>query len=185
MYSSEDGDTVEASVDSITDCRAHARSRCNTIPQGANPATRASTPFLFLIRSRTLRCNYLPFRALETVIQECAPRIQYWKGTIVEGVAKCWVALWDAKKEGEEPGKLKGALRAVCAGLYDVVPSVRDEYARLLRLDKSIFEELVGDLPSLEDTGVSSEVDTSGNDSDSVFPEPSPTDEKLAEAPFL
>jgi hypothetical protein len=36
------------------------------------------------------------------------------------------------------------------------------EYVRLLRLDTSIFEELVGDLPSLENTGVSSEVDTSG-----------------------
>jgi hypothetical protein len=34
--------------------------------------------------------------ALETVVQECAPCMQYWKGTILEGVAKCWVTLWDA-----------------------------------------------------------------------------------------
>lgn len=35
------------------------------------------------------------------------------------------------------------------------------EYVRLLRLDASMFEELVGDLRSLEDARVSSEVHTS------------------------
>jgi hypothetical protein len=37
-------------------------------------------------------------RALGAVIRECAPRIEHWKGTIVEGLAKCWVVLWDGKK---------------------------------------------------------------------------------------
>lgn len=43
--------------------------------------------------------------ALETVIQECDSRIENWKGTIIEGVAKCWVVLWDGEKTD------KGVLR--------------------------------------------------------------------------
>jgi hypothetical protein len=37
-------------------------------------------------------------RALETVIQECSPRIENWKSTIVEGVAKCWVVLSEGER---------------------------------------------------------------------------------------
>lgn len=40
-------------------------------------------------------------RALETVIQECGPRIENWKGTIVEGVAKCWVVLSEGERTDE------------------------------------------------------------------------------------
>jgi hypothetical protein len=40
-------------------------------------------------------------RALETVIQECGPRIENWKGTIVEGVAKCWVVLFEGERTDE------------------------------------------------------------------------------------
>jgi hypothetical protein len=40
-------------------------------------------------------------RALETVIQECSPRMENWKGTIVEGVAKCWVVLLEGERTGE------------------------------------------------------------------------------------
>jgi hypothetical protein len=93
-------------------------------------------------------------------MQECAPCMQYWKGTILEGVAKCWVALWDAKEAVEESENLRGALRGVCAELYKVAPSVRDEYVRLLRLDTSMFKELVGDLPFLDNAGASYGVDT-------------------------
>jgi hypothetical protein len=41
-------------------------------------------------------------RALETVIQECSPRIENWKGTIVEGVAKCWVVLSEGERTHDE-----------------------------------------------------------------------------------
>lgn len=161
MYSSEDADTVEASVDVLPIVvRAlgvgATRYLKALIPQLTHPLH----PVPYKKPHVALQLSSL--RALETVIQECAPRIQYWKGTIVEGVAKCWVALWDAKKSDEESEKLKGALKSVCAGLYEVAPSVRDEYVRVLKLDTSMFEELVGDLPPVENTGVSSEVDTSG-----------------------
>lgn len=171
MYSSEDADTVEASVDVLPIV-------VRTLGVGATRYLKALIPQLthplhpVPYKKSHIALQLSSLHALGTVMQECAPRIQYWKGTIIEGVAKCWVALWDAKKADEESEKLRGALRVVCAGLYEVAPSVRDEYIRLLRLDKGIFEELVGDLPSLEDTGVLSEVDTSGDDSGTVFPEP-------------
>lgn len=38
-------------------------------------------------------------RALGALIQECAPRMQLWKGTIVSAVAKCWVGIIDASVE--------------------------------------------------------------------------------------
>ena len=119
-------------------------------------------------------------RALETVIQECHPRIENWKGTIVEGVAKCWVVLWDEKKTDEGVFKcwllllslmewalavseeLRHGLRAICAKLWEAAPSVRivsfplplgakrslkdwQEYIRLLKLNATIFDNLVGD----------------------------------------
>ncbi|KAH8985889.1 hypothetical protein EDB92DRAFT_2024276, partial [Lactarius akahatsu] len=154
MYSSEDADTVEASVD-VLPIVVRALGVGATRYLKANPPRRL-TRYQALIPQLTHPLHPVPYKkshialqlsslhALGTVMQECAPRIQYWKGTIVEGVAKCWVALWDAKKADEGTG----ALRVVCAGLYEVAPSVRDEYIRLLRLDKGIFEELVGDLPS-------------------------------------
>jgi len=40
-------------------------------------------------------------RALKTVIQECSPRIENWRGTIVEGVAKCWVVLLEGERADE------------------------------------------------------------------------------------
>lgn len=42
-------------------------------------------------------------RALETVIRECGPRMENWKSTIVEGVAKCWVVVFEGEQidEGE------------------------------------------------------------------------------------
>lgn len=159
MYSSEDADTIEASSDVLPIVvRAlgvgATRYLKALIPQLTHPLHPApyKKPHL------TLQLSSL--HALGTVMQECAPCMQYWKGTILEGVAKCWVALWDAKEAVEESENLRGALRGVCAELYKVAPSVRDEYVRLLRLDTSMFKELVGDLPFLDNAGASYGVDT-------------------------
>ena len=51
-------------------------------------------------------------RALETVMQECSPRIENYKGTIVEGVAKCWVALLEGERTDESEFQVL-TLRAV------------------------------------------------------------------------
>jgi len=161
MYSSEDANTVEASVDVLPIVVrglgvGSTRYLKALIPQLMHPLH--PVPYQ---KSQHITLQLSSLRALGTVMQECAPRIHFWKGTIVEGVAKCWVALWDTMKADEESEQLRGALRDICAGLYKVAPSVRDEYDRLLRLDTSMFEELVGDLRSLKDARVSSEVNTS------------------------
>lgn len=35
-------------------------------------------------------------RALEILITECAPCMPRWKGAIIDGVGRCWVALKDS-----------------------------------------------------------------------------------------
>ncbi|KAF8264301.1 hypothetical protein EI94DRAFT_1772709 [Lactarius quietus] len=137
MYSSEDAGTVEASVDVLPIVvRAlgvgAVRYLKALIPQLTHPLH--PVPY----KKPNIALQLSSLHALGTVMQECAPRIQYWKGTIVEGVAKCWVALWDPKKVDEE--KLRDALRDVCTGLYEVAPS---EYVRLLRLDTRYSRDLL------------------------------------------
>jgi hypothetical protein len=117
MYGSEDADTVEASVDVLPNVvRAlgvgstrYLKVSMNTfrvysridqyqalIPQLMHPLH--PVPFK---KPHNIALQLSSLRALGTVMQECAPRIQFWKGTIVEGVAKCWVALRDTKKADE------------------------------------------------------------------------------------
>lgn len=109
MYSSEDADAVEASVDvlpilvralgigatrylkvrprTLTD-RMLEVTRCQAlIPQLVHPLH--TVPYK---RTRVI-LQLSSLRALRTVIQQCSPRIENWKGTIIDGVAKCWVAL--------------------------------------------------------------------------------------------
>jgi len=144
MYSSEDADAVEASVDVlpilVRALGIGATRRCQAlIPQLMHPLH----PVPYKRPRITLQLSSL--RALETVIRECGPRVESWKGTIVEGVAKCWVVLLEeGERKDENSEELRHALRAVCAGLWEVTPSVRKEYVRLLELDAAIFEDLIG-----------------------------------------
>lgn len=41
------------------------------------------------------RLQLSSLRALAVVIRTCAPRMHKWKGQILEGTLKCWVALVD------------------------------------------------------------------------------------------
>jgi len=144
MYSSEDAEAVEASIDGLPMIvRAlgigATRYLKALIPQLTHPLHPA--PY----RKPRVTLQLSSLRALETVIQECHPRIENWKGTIVEGVAKCWVVLWDEKKTDEVSEELRHGLRAICAKLWEAAPSVRNEYTRLLKLNATIFDNLVGD----------------------------------------
>jgi hypothetical protein len=116
MYSSEDADAVEASVDVLPIVvRALGVGATRFLKVSTNTPRLYSrlTRYQALIPQLMHPLHPVPYkkphialqlsslRALGTVMQECAPRIQYWKGTIVEGVAKCWVALADAKNADE------------------------------------------------------------------------------------
>ncbi|KAH9978272.1 hypothetical protein BGW80DRAFT_1202231 [Lactifluus volemus] len=145
MYSSEDVDAVEASVEALPIVvRAlgigATRYLKALIPQLTHPLHPA--PY----RKSNITLQVSSLRALDVVMQECASRMENWKGTIVEGVAKCWVTLWDGQKTESESEDLKRELRAVCVKLCEIVPSVCNEYSRLLKLDARVFETLVGDL---------------------------------------
>lgn len=86
-------------------------------------------------------------RALAVLIEACAPRMHAWKGTILDGVCRCWVNLVEsgADNTGNSPlhslsgpyamssssrcaptevRELKEALRGTCGALARACPSV-------------------------------------------------------------
>lgn len=90
--------------------------------------------------------------ALVTVINECSPRIGGWKGTILDGVGRCWVALQDVDPSRNDDGaceELKELLRSTCKELANACPSVvQDEYKRFLAVNHAMFFDLLS--PVLE-----------------------------------
>ncbi|KAF8211565.1 hypothetical protein K438DRAFT_1807537 [Mycena galopus ATCC 62051] len=80
-------------------------------------------------------------RALCALIDACPERIPQWKGTILNGVARCWVGIVDSPEN--PPDGLKEALKNVCRALAVACPSVlKDEYPRFLAADTKNFEGL-------------------------------------------
>jgi hypothetical protein len=135
MYSSEDVDAVEASVEVLPIVvRAlgigATRYLKVTFSMTSDAATRRLNKYQALVPQLTHPLHPAPYRktnitlqvsslrALDVVMQECAPRMENWKGTIVEGVAKCWVTLWDGQKTES------GALR------WELIPSDADLISR-------------------------------------------------------
>ncbi|KAJ7179500.1 hypothetical protein C8R46DRAFT_1160062 [Mycena filopes] len=81
-------------------------------------------------------------RALSAVINACPERIPYWKGTVLNGVARCWLSIVAPVKT---PDTLKQELRNVCSVLAVVCPSVlQEEYPRFIAADATIFRDLLG-----------------------------------------
>ncbi|KAI9512928.1 hypothetical protein F5148DRAFT_972809, partial [Russula earlei] len=98
MYGSEDADAVEASVDVLpVVVRALGIGATRYLKALVPQLTHPLHPIPYKKPRITLQISSL--RALETVIQECDHRIENWKGTIVEAVAKCWVMIWDTKMD--------------------------------------------------------------------------------------
>ncbi|OSD01769.1 hypothetical protein PYCCODRAFT_1391245 [Trametes coccinea BRFM310] len=86
-------------------------------------------------------------RALSVVVRVCAPRIHNWRGTILEGVLKCWVELADRKGDNEETSQLRDHLRHICTELLNAcrasAPQVIAELQSIQRLDSLLFEPLL------------------------------------------
>lgn len=89
------------------------------------------------------RLQLSSLRALAEVVKVCAPRMHRWKGQILEGTLKCWVAAVDKGGEDDrecaarptrlsvshhrypaEAAALKGAIKDVCGALAVACPSV-------------------------------------------------------------
>ena len=41
--------------------------------------------------------------ALVCVVEACGPRMRMWKGTIVDGIGRCWVGV--VERGGTDPGE--------------------------------------------------------------------------------
>ncbi|KAK0472821.1 hypothetical protein EDD18DRAFT_1472087 [Armillaria luteobubalina] len=83
--------------------------------------------------------------ALMTVINECSLRISGWKGTILDGVGRCWVALQDVDPSRNDDGEeLKELLCRMCRELMNACPSVvQDKYKWFLAVDHAMFFDLL------------------------------------------
>ncbi|KAJ7490315.1 hypothetical protein B0H11DRAFT_2156580 [Mycena galericulata] len=77
-------------------------------------------------------------RALSAVIDACPERMTRWKGTILNGVGRCWV------ENRKAPDGLKQELKNVCRRLAVACPSVlQEEYPRFIATDAKIFQDLL------------------------------------------
>ncbi|KAJ6567265.1 hypothetical protein DFH09DRAFT_1156514 [Mycena vulgaris] len=82
-------------------------------------------------------------RALSAVIDACPERMAQWKGTILNGVGRCWVSMIDSKADTPPEG-LKRELRNVCQKLAVACPSIlQEEYPRFMAADAAIFQDLL------------------------------------------
>jgi len=96
---------------------------------------------------------------LATLLNVCAARMDSWKGTILDGIGRCWVGIIDdeAKERIEqsqdvekvkEREDVKKALRGFCVELAQVCPSViKEEYPRFLEADSALFLGLLSEVP--------------------------------------
>ncbi|KAJ3551934.1 hypothetical protein NM688_g4421 [Phlebia brevispora] len=98
-------------------------------------------------------------KALRVVIAVCAPRMQRWKGDILNGVCRCWVTLVESGASDNLPAQkekleLRNILREVCQDLAHACPSVvQDEFTRLSTAKPSLFSALVGPLGKESEDG--------------------------------
>ncbi|KAJ7162616.1 hypothetical protein C8R43DRAFT_1173293, partial [Mycena crocata] len=98
------------------------------------------TPLEYEKTSVTLQIASL--RALCAIMESCPERITQWKGTIVNGVGRCWINMLDSTENA--PDGLKQELKNVCYRLAIVCPSVlQEEYPQLMTADTHVFKDLL------------------------------------------
>ncbi|KAL4241319.1 TTI2 family protein [Abortiporus biennis] len=144
LYGSRDLGTIEASLDVLPDVMkalgiGSVRYLKGIIPQLVYPLI----PALDNTSPTSLQLKSL--EALIVVIEECAPRIYKWKGTILDGVARCWVTLIDNGGEtDDEIQKIRQGLRKVVKHLGIACPAIlQDEIPLLLEVDSVMFKPLL------------------------------------------
>jgi len=143
LYATRESDAIQASVDVLPEIVqalgiGTARYLKAIVPQLVYPLLPAPEN----TASKQLQLSSL--RALAVVIEACAPRMHKWKGTILDGVLRCWVTLTDIGADDDQSMQVKHALKEVCERLLKVCPSLANvEYARLLQADEKIFGPLV------------------------------------------
>ncbi|KAJ7578575.1 hypothetical protein C8J56DRAFT_351967 [Mycena floridula] len=136
LYASDSQETIIASVECLAVVIqalgiGTLRYLKALVPQLTHPLN----PNEFQKASQELQIASL--RALRIVLEECAPRIEMWKGTILDAIVRCWV-------HSSDQLELKIELQTTCLTLIKVCPSVQSkELSRLLALDADTFGSLV------------------------------------------
>ncbi|KAL0954359.1 hypothetical protein HGRIS_003352 [Hohenbuehelia grisea] len=146
LYSSLDLPALQASVDALPPV-------LDALGIGCVRYLKALVPQLVypLLPSSPLDRSWqiASLRALGCVIDLCAPRMHRWKGRVIEGVGKAWVASLDAGSTDEQTLLLQSELIVICQKLAKACPSVvKEEYAALLAAEHDVFEELLSDIVS-------------------------------------
>ncbi|EKM59557.1 uncharacterized protein PHACADRAFT_181556 [Phanerochaete carnosa HHB-10118-sp] len=150
LYGFNDADTIQASVEALPDvvralgigAARYLKALISQLVLALIPAPENSAPIAFQISS---------VRALDVLVAECAPRMHKWKGTILDGVCRCWASLVESGADNTDVRELKMALRETCGTLAAACPSVatsldallQEEFRRLLEMDEQIFKALV------------------------------------------
>ncbi len=112
----------------------HPHSFQALIPQLVHPLV--PVPF----KSTPVELQIVSLCALTTVIKQCAHRMPHWKGTIIDGIGRCWVdaveneSLYDNNCEFisvdvcniSHPDSLKRHLRFSCQALASAYSSVTE-----------------------------------------------------------
>jgi hypothetical protein len=78
-------------------------------------------------------------RGLTTIIRVCQPRVIFWKGTISDAAARCWVH--ELEKQGSD--EIRVGVRQVFAELRRSCPSIVDDEFRLLQEADPVFIDLL------------------------------------------
>ncbi|KAF8809105.1 hypothetical protein BYT27DRAFT_7232472 [Phlegmacium glaucopus] len=87
--------------------------------------------------------------SIEVILDVCAPRINFWKETILNAIGKCWVQLIDEEQnsiqlnefEQRLRSNLKLQLQRLCAKLAE------EEYKRFMEVDQILFKNLFAFVP--------------------------------------
>ncbi|EDR04901.1 uncharacterized protein LACBIDRAFT_303763 [Laccaria bicolor S238N-H82] len=82
---------------------------------------------------------------LQAVMEACPPRMHRWKGTILNGICRCWVVMIVDRDVPDQA--LKRELQSACKILAEVCPSVVEEYQKLVAVDKKMFGDLLTRVP--------------------------------------
>ncbi|KIK54455.1 hypothetical protein GYMLUDRAFT_905811 [Collybiopsis luxurians FD-317 M1] len=164
LYSYDKGGVILASVDALPPVLSALGLGCTRylkalVPQLVHPLLPA--PF----KSNPMELRLGSLRALMIVIRECSYRMSTWKGTIMDGISRCWVSLADNTPTEDDcmfstwffitslrfnaillatRNELKMQLRSTCEVLAEVCPTVIEgEFRRLLSTDQEMFQGLV------------------------------------------
>ncbi|KAK7061347.1 hypothetical protein R3P38DRAFT_2828989 [Favolaschia claudopus] len=96
--------------------------------------------------NKSVELQILSLRALCALMEGCPERIMHWKGTILNGVARCWVGIMDSSETPSDG--LKQELKKVSHALAIACPSVlQGEYSRFCTLDP-MFTDLFHSISS-------------------------------------